>query len=406
MKNKSISIAITIVLLSITSLPIIYAQTDADILQQQQNSTICTNELLFNRYITLLMKLAHKPSLAACIIKDDTMIWSQGHGYANIDAEKKATTHTLYLSASVSKTVAATALMQLWEQGLFDLDDDVNNYLPFELRNPNHPDIPITFRMLLAHRSSLAGDNLHWFCLSYVPGDPDMPDFPDPWLQNYLTPTGNAYTPRIWSDLQPGEKLQYANIGYAVIGYLIELLSGEQFDDYCQNHIFIPLEMYNTSYRLKDLNISNIAVPYDFSKRQYLPHPHYGMYVIRPGASMRTSVEEFSHFLIAHMNKGVYKNTQILNEATVELMHSLHYPPSKIGWDYGLGWTIEDPLFSKKFIGHSGGWPGVHTLIGFHPEDNTGIILFTNGMSPTLSPTHVERFAFSLLQKAIWRHAS
>ncbi len=59
--------------------------------------------------------------------------------------------------ASISKTITATAVMQLWEQGLFELDDDVNDYLPFNVRNPNHPDVPITFRMLLTHTSSING---------------------------------------------------------------------------------------------------------------------------------------------------------------------------------------------------------------------------------------------------------
>jgi len=90
--------------------------------------------------------------------------------------------------------------MQLYEKGLFDLDEDVNNYLPFSLRNPHYPDSPITFRMLLSHRSSLAGDNKFWICLSYVPGDPDIPDYPYPWLKDYLTPNGSAYSPIVWSN--------------------------------------------------------------------------------------------------------------------------------------------------------------------------------------------------------------
>lgn len=364
------------------------------------------NDFFFDRYIKMLMFFAHKPSISACIIINDTVVWSKAYGLYDIEKNKPAMTNTLYLTASVSKTVTATALMQLYEQGFFDLDDDVNNYLPFSLRNPNFPDIPITFRMLLSHRSSLADDNLYWLCLSYIPGDPDIPDYPYPWLKNYLTPNGSAYSPAVWSDTPPGEKLQYANIGYSLIGYLVELISGKPFDQYCKDHIFKPLEMYNTSFRLRDLNISNIAVPYEYKNRKYHPHPHYGMHVIYPSATMRTSVEEYSHFIIAHMNGGKYKNISILNETTVKLMHTPHYPTGLNRWNYGLGWIIKKKFFVIKEISHSGGWPGVHTLVTIRPDKNIAIIIFTNCLDSELHSTTMERLAFSLIKNALFHKAN
>jgi CubicO group peptidase (beta-lactamase class C family) len=369
------------------------------------NNLIFENKVLrdicFDRYIKLLMKFAHKPSVSCCIIINDSVVWSKAYGFYDISNKKLATTDTLYLTASVSKTVTATALMQLYEQGLFDLDDDVNNYLPFKLRNPNYPEIPITFRMLLSHRSSLADDNLFWLCLSYIPGDPNIPDYPYPWLKEYLIPNGTAYSPRIWSNSQPGDKLYYANIGYSLIGYLVQLLSGEPFDQYCKDHIFTPLEMYNTSFRLKDVNISNLAVPYEYKNRKYLPHPHYGMHVIYPSACMRTSVEEYSHFIIAHMNGGIYKNTRILNETTVELMHTAHYPMGKNKWNYGFGWIIDKTLFGKEKIGHSGGWPGVHTLVSMRPYNDIAIIYFTNCFDSELKSTLLESISFKQIKNAL-----
>jgi len=353
------------------------------------------NEILFDRYIELLMKFAHKPSISACIIKDKSIVWSKGYGLYDIEKNKQAKPDTLYLSASISKTVTATALMQLYEKGLFDLDEDVNNYLPFNLRNPNHPDIPITFRMLLSHRTSLAGDNSYWVCISYVPGDPDIPDYPSPWLEEYLTPDGCAYSSIVWSDKLPGETYAYANVGFAVIGYLIELLSGEKFDQYCKEHIFKPLEMYNTSFRLKDVNLSNLAIPYEYNKGVYIPHPHYNMYVMYPAGSLRTSIEDLSHFLITHMNDGVWNNQRILNDTTVELMHKDHYTPNNE--KYGLGWILGKNIFGKIEIGHSGGWPGVQTQIKYHPEDNTAVIVLTNSMSPTYDISLLEALSFKLM---------
>ena len=396
MKKKIISLIIIALFIGILFNPSCEALIKYENKIQLNEQEQATNEILFDRYIGLLMRFAHKPSVSACIIKGEKVVWSKGYGLYNIEKNKQAQPDTLYLSASISKTVTATAIMQLWEQGLFDLDDDVNNYLPFSLRNPNYPDNPITFRMLLSHRSSLAGDNTFWVCLSYVPGDPDIPDYPYPWLKEYLTPNGCAYSPIVWSNNPPGEKYAYANVGYALVGYLVELISGEKFDQYCKKHIFEPLEMFNTSFRLKDVNISNTAIPYEYKKGNYIPHPHYNMYVMYPAGSMRTSVEELSHFLIANMNGGVWDNIRILKNTTVELMNKDHYN-SKNKQKYGLGWMITKKVFGKEEIGHGGGWTGVQTLMKYRPEDKTAVIIFTNSMSPTFDLTLLERLAFKIM---------
>jgi len=80
---------------------------------------------LYNLFIEILMKIGHIPSFSAGIIKDDTLIWSKAYGYYDLENQKQATTDTLYIQASVSKTVTATALMQQYELGKFNLSDDI-----------------------------------------------------------------------------------------------------------------------------------------------------------------------------------------------------------------------------------------------------------------------------------------
>jgi CubicO group peptidase (beta-lactamase class C family) len=360
------------------------------------------NEILFDKYIKILMKIAHKPSIVYGLIKNDTLVWSKTYGYYDIKNRKPATEDILYLQASISKPVSATALMQLYEKGLFKLDDDINKFIPFELRNPNHPDVPITFKMLLSHRSSLASDNNYWLCISYLPGDPDVPDWPYPWLKEYLTPNGKAYNSNVWTKDKPGVKFYYANVGYSLIGYLVEIISGQSFNDYCKEHIFSPLHMHNTSFRLRDINISRTAIPYDFKNNRYHAHPHYGNYIIHPAASLRTSLEEFSHFLIAHMNDGIWNGVRILNESTVDLMQKDHYFPN-IKSKYGFGWVIKIDKFGNKDVSHSGGWPGVDTLAIIKTNDDKGIIIFTNRQYP---PTKLERIAYVLIKNALYNKAT
>lgn len=403
MKKQLISIIIIGLLLGVTLANIITTNAYAGTLTQANDQQQRLSDVILNTYIRALLRLAHKPSLAACIIHQDEVVWSNAYGYYDRENKKKATTETLYLQASVSKTITATALMQLYEQGLFDLDDDVNDYLPFDLRNPNHPEIPITIKMILSHRSSLADDNLHWIALSYIPGDPDVEGFPYPWLEEYLTPGGSAYSSTTWSLDKPGETYYYANIGFSIVAYLVELLSHQDFNLYCQQHIFKPLQMNSTGFRLRDVDIENTAVPYEFKNGGYFRHPHYGIHVLYPAITLRTSIEDYSHFIIAHMNGGVWNDVRILNQSTVEMMHTAHFSP-RDKYNYGLGWQITNKVFEKNY-GHSGGYVGALDLVTINPKDNTAVLLFSNALDSELHSTRMEWKAFSAINNALFHKA-
>jgi len=153
--------------------------------------------------------------------------------------------------------------MQLYERGFFDLDDDVNDYLNFNLRNPKYPDKEITFRMLLSHQSSLAVDLPTFKFNRVIPAGLEVVGYPYPFLRDYLVPGGLHYKPQVWTDTNPGEETYYSNIGYATLGYLVEILSGKTFEEYCSENIFEPLDMNNSSFRLANVNSSRVAVPYD-----------------------------------------------------------------------------------------------------------------------------------------------
>jgi CubicO group peptidase (beta-lactamase class C family) len=93
-----------------------------------------------------------------CVVKNDRILYSGAQGYADEANNKLATDTSRYLIASISKTITAVALMQLVEQNLIALDDDINNFLPYPVRNPDFPNTPITYRMLLSHTSSISDD--------------------------------------------------------------------------------------------------------------------------------------------------------------------------------------------------------------------------------------------------------
>ena len=358
---------------------IIMCSSSIVISQKSVSKTNQTNSIQFDTksnqhldlFMQMLMQLSKVPSVSASIIKHDVVLWSKGYGFYDLQNNKPATNTTLYNIASISKTVTATALMQLYEQNLFELDEDINMYLPFSVRHPMFLDSPITFRMLLSHHSGFSEDPKEFY--KYFPEE-QCPIPLYPWIETYLSPDGNNYTSEIWSNDAPGERFHYANIGFALIGYLVERITGQPFYQYCKDNIFIPLKMYNTSYIFSDINLSNLAIPYKFIFNHYKPYDHY-CYVGYPCGSIQTSVTDFSHFIIAHMNQGIYDGYQLLNATTIELMHTIQYPDG----NYGLGWFVWNDTNHESYYGHTGGDYGVTTSVTVRVSESCAVVYFTNG---------------------------
>jgi CubicO group peptidase (beta-lactamase class C family) len=387
-------IIIIIFLLLTTAIPVSSNIIDYTFkLIEQKNSL--TDDQSFDDIMESIMDRGHFPSISACIIKEDQVVWSQGYGYSDTENSIPATDNTVYQIASVTKTVTGTALMQLYDQGLFDLDDDVNNYLPFELTNPNFPEHSITFRMLLSHSSSLRNTYGYWE-VDYSTVGPPFPGYPLPWLEDYLTQNGELYEPIVWDDeFAPGEKSVYANINFDLIAFLVELISEEPFYEYCEKYIFDPLEMEDTSFRLTDYDSEQVAVPYywdpftkQHEKRQNTVFIHY------PAGGLFTTVSDLAHFMIAHMNGGVYKGTRILNESTINEMHEVQPPGNKYSFYFGLAWLImarsiwiglEFPIYRiisfprGLYSGHGGDISyGLHTRMNMRLSEDVAVIFFIN----------------------------
>ena len=315
------------------------------------------------------MKTSHLPSLSFGIIKDNELVVNHALGYSNKLRRIQADEDTVYMLASVSKTFTATAIMQLYEQGYFDLDDDVNDYLPNPLRNPNYPDTPITFRMLLTHRSSLAQRNAYLFLVYSVLSRPI-----DTLIDSLCSSTTS------WTDSRPGESVRYTSVGMEVLGYLVECISGQSYAEYCNDHILQPLEMYNSSFYPDDYSDSSrLAMPYCYFFGLYLPMGNFEDQNYASGG-LRSTVSDLSHFLIAFMNHGVYNGVRILENETVEQMFSLQAHERYPG--YGLGWQIfyngysGNETISK--VGHNGGMPGAITYMFYHVRQDVGIIILSN----------------------------
>lgn len=334
-------------------------------------------------FIVAKMEQYHFPGLQACIVSDGQIIWKGAFGYADIGKNRLVSDSTLFYLASISKTFVATALMQLWEQGLFELDDDINNYLPFQVRNPNHPDTPITFRLLLTHTSSIY-DN--WDILeSLRVWNRDSPIALGTLLTNYLVSGGSYYSLSNFLTWVPGSNWNYTNVGAALLGYLVQRISNTSLEQYCQDSIFVPLGMYEASWFLANLNSNHIAMPYHYDGSGYIQYGQSGE-PFYPAGQLRTSALQLVRYMTAYMQKGQFGGIRILDSTTVDLMTSIHHSTIYDYWQ-GLYWFIgrfDVPYVGPKIMrGHNGGSHGARTFMAYKQEsgESVGAIVFANGES-------------------------
>ena len=321
---------------------------------------------------------ADRTAVAAAVVHGDALLWSGATGTANKELGVAADDDTVFRIASISKTVTATAVMQLVEDGLLDLDEDVAAYLPFTFRNLKQPDAVVTLRHLLAHTSGLS--DIYWDStasdLTTEEGDPELSlaDF----CRAFFTPDGAFYYPATFTTTPPGTAFSYSNLGFALVGCVVEHVAEMPFDEFTKQRIFAPLGMTRTSWRVADFRVEDMAMPYG----------HYGevygnyTFAFYPAAGLRTTVKDLSKFLRAFMLGGTLEGQTILQPTSVREMRRLQYQNVADAAPQALGWAeldLADKTSTKTFVGHFGGGGGVSTLMAYDPAIDTGAIIFTNG---------------------------
>jgi CubicO group peptidase (beta-lactamase class C family) len=327
------------------------------------------------------------PGLAAAIVKNGRIVCTGTAGMANIEEGRPVTPDTLFLVASVSKTVTATALMQLYEEGRFHLDDNINDYLPFRVSVPAAPDAPITFHQLLTHTGSIDDNDKYTNCpgwcqygspiSEFVTRGSDSPISLADLMRGYLVSGGAYYDEQgSFEGEPPGSKADYSNMGIVLVGYLVEVISGVPFDEFCRERIFAPLGMKTTAWRLSDIDPSILAMPYDQTPDgKFVPFGQYGE-PDYPDGMLRTSATELARFLIAYMNGGILDGHRILKPETVKAMLSSQTPlePAQ-----GLVW-FEDSWGNRTVWGHDGSDNGAEADMWFDPATGEGVVLLSNGI--------------------------
>jgi len=329
------------------------------------------------------------PSMVAGIVVDDQLVFSKAFGDANV--------HTAYSTGSVTKMFTATAVMQLYEEGLIDLDNDASLYLPFEIHHPEHSQ-PITVRNLLSHQSGLAGLTIlqesyyidekliDW--LSDKLGWPIQEISPYPSLAEYLegliTPGSQYYFDGVWLPVEPGAEHHYSNTNYYILATMIEHISGQSYSDYMRENVFDTLNMDSSGFdytEIGDRYAAGYEREYSLLSKTNIEVPDYGKV---PGAGgLISTVDDMSKFLISQLNEGYLDNAHVLTSDSIAMMHDRIVDGgghiNKVG--YGLGfthlsytpWQFYGHLYGMKgAIGHEGGNIGYSATMYFIKEGSGG----------------------------------
>lgn len=296
------------------------------------------------------------PSISVAVAKDGKIIWEESFGYSNLENQIKATPRTKYRSASIAKTITATGVMTLVEQGRVDLDQPILKYIPdMEMKSFVGNEEEITVRQILTHRSGLAP-----YCAQYFEdGSEAPPDF-----HEIVHRYGIFAFPPDWSFI-------YSNLGYELAGYLITQVSGMDYSEYIQEHVFLPLGMNNSLVYTRGIDVKNRALCY---RRDFQPLPDYhGSY---PGAEdIFFSAHDLILFAMFHLKNHLPDQNAILSDESIDKMKEFNPPNNK---RYGLGWSFDVDWTSYRAVYHGGSGPGSGNMMRLFPSENLAFVILCN----------------------------
>jgi len=313
--------------------------------------------------------------LSVAVVMDNQIVYTGAFGAKNMADNTQITTDDLFRIASISKSFTATAIMQLHEQGKFDLDEDVSPSLGIPVLNPNYPDIPITYRMLLSHTSSL-NDTTGYF--SY----------------DVINPQKTKEVWRAYNQYAPGTQYEYCNLAYNILGGLVEIHSGVRFDLYIKEHIIDPLGLY-AGFNVDALDRARFVTIYDCNDGNVTESPDayrsrateissYKMGVttpiFSPTGGMKIAPKDLAKHALVQINQGTWNGVQILTPESVAAMQTPYtFPDGRVG-EYGFAIATTEKLIESEMLkGHTGSAYGLYSAMFFSPEKKFGFVMMTNG---------------------------
>ncbi len=282
------------------------------------------------------------------VAKDGAVIFEQSSGWANVEWKIPNTAATKFRLGSVTKQFTAAAILLLEEKGKVKLDDPLSKFVPTAPETWK----PVTVHQLLSHTSG-------------VPSFTDLPGYKD-WK---LSPDTPAQTMARISDkpldFTPGEKFKYSNTGYVLLGWIVELASGQSYEAFLREQIFKPLGMNDSGYDSNTAVIPQPASGYVPGRRGLTNAPYIDMHVPGGAGALYSTTGD-----LLRWTQGLFGG-KLLSAASLEKMIT----PIKSNYAYGLGVTNSK---GRKMITHNGGIEGFNSHLTYYPESKVTVTVLAN----------------------------
>lgn len=328
------------------------------------------------------------PGMTITIGIGSDAIYSKGFGLADGPADMPVNEDTVFMWASMTKMVTATAIMQLVEQGLVELDAPVSDYLDYFPGEHG-----VTVRHLITHSSGLGESG------EFIIGNLSLKGQPirdaDKIAREFFGETTDLL-------FEPGAMSSYSTPGVVTLGQIVAQISGQAYADYVRKHILAPLGMDNTDFFYSnDHMISNAAAPAvavaqknevvaqlnsirsqndggEFFREVDETHAWLNNFrVFGAGSGLIGPATDAFRFVLAQANGGEIDDVRILSAESAAAMQEMQFSNSgdPLGW--GLGWSMNDSG-EHPFVEHDGGGPGMSTKMRIYPDSGVSILMMSN----------------------------
>jgi len=288
------------------------------------------------------------PFISGVAVDDQEILWSGAFGNVNVENSIAGDENTMSSICSISKVFTATAIMKLVDQGKINLDDKVKDILPKYSVIQNFPEGgSVTVRSLLSHTSGLPRDTTHGYW-----GGPDHP-FP---TENELFESLSSQK----TEKPVGAEVSYSNVGYALLGLIIEEITGATYENFVKSSIFEPLQMSNSVVEMQSSLYGNKhAIGYTAANR-YGKRKRANFYQVKamqPAMGISTTALDLAKFAMWQFRLADASKPEIMRPETLKSMYK-HQGTAKNEHDRGFGYVVFTDKQGSDWATHGGVCPG------------------------------------------------
>jgi D-alanyl-D-alanine carboxypeptidase len=313
-------------------------------------------------WLAYRMRQVDVPGLCVAIYCKDSIVFSRAYGLANSNRKEAMSTRHLFSAASQTKMFTASAILLLVERGTVQLDDFVGTYLPWISHCQDVRFREITIRQLLSHRAGLIRDGLitdYWEFKAPFPAEADV--------QKALC--GDAIV------IEPNRALKYSNLGYALLGQLIEAVSTQPYTTFVTEHIIRPLKLGSTFADYTPALVQRMATGYSMVERRVLA-PRRPTQALAAAVGLQTTAEDMVRFAASQF----FGTTSLISDRLkkeAQRTQSIITTGRDGGMEFGLGFRIHTPS-SRRLIGHDGHLGGHLSVTFFDPDEKIAVAVMAN----------------------------